>query len=151
MTGSQGEMRGALELAPTASRIVLVLAAILLARIGSRYIVDPVGAMAADGITLHSVRAMAVARVGLGAFPLAIAIFALGSVFASRALMAATSLIATVMVTALVVRVVDIAFDGGLDANRAPLAGESVFLILSVVALVWNSANRWTFGRAERD
>jgi hypothetical protein len=142
VSSSQADLHRALRLAPHASRIVLVLAAILLARIGSRYIIDPAGALKPDGIAVLSEHATTVARVGLGAFPLAIAIYALGSVLVSRALMAATSLIAVVMATALVVRITEIVGHGGIAGNPGPLIGESVFLVLSSVALVWNVASR---------
>ena len=141
MSSAKADIRGALRLAPHASRIVLVLAAILLARIGSRYILDPVGALVPDGIAVQSPHAMTVARVGLGAFPVAIALFALGSVLVSRALTAATSLVAIVMATALALRIAAIATHGSVAGNTGPLIGESVFLVLSAIALVWNIAN----------
>jgi len=147
MTSSGAEFHRALRLAPHVSRIVLVLVAILLFRIGSRYILDPAGALSPDGIVLRSASAMTVARVGLGAFPLAIAIFALGSVFVSRALTAATSLVAIVMATALTVRVADIARHSGIAGNRGPLIGEGLFLALSLIALAWTAASRWILGR----
>ena len=150
MNSARTDTHGALGLAPHASRIVLVLAAFLLARIGSRYILDPAGALAPDGITVQSTHAMTVARVGLGAFPVAIAIFALGSVFASRALTAATSLVAIVMATALAVRITDVVSHGGITGNPGPLIGESVFLTLSLIALAWTAASRSILGRAGR-
>ena len=124
--------------APYALRIVLVLAAILLARIGGRYIVDPVGAVARDGIILQSTAAITAIRVSFGAFPLAAAIFGLGSVFVSRALTAGVALVATVMATALSVRVYDFASQGTLPSNLGPIVGEGVLLVLAMVALAWD-------------
>ena len=62
--------------APWLSRLILLWPSIILAVIGIRGVVDPVKFGAAQGIVFRTSEAVAIGRVGLGAFPLGCGIFA---------------------------------------------------------------------------
>ena len=61
---------------PWISRIALALTTLVFTIIGIRYIVDSVSAAAATSAILSTPLAATTTRIGFGAFPLAIAIFA---------------------------------------------------------------------------
>ena len=128
--------------APYVTRGVLALAALLLALIAARVLVDPVKTLAAYQITLGSSHALAAARVSFGAFPLAIAISVAGSAIRSRYVPMGIVLVLITMVTALVVRAATVLASGGLAENIGPLVGESVLLGLSLAALALEAARR---------
>src|SRR5262249_43614555 len=125
------------------ARTVLVLGATLLGTIALRAIVDPVGTAAHNQIFLRSDFAVTVQQVGFGAFPLAAALFALGSAFSRKSLAGGLTLVAALVLTAVLVRLYGILQHGGLALNLRPLAGEFTLGILSLVAL-WLERRRKT-------
>ena len=122
-------------LSPLFSRAVLVLVSILLAAIASRYLFDPVSAAANVHMLLGSPNAAMQARIGLGAFPLAIAIFAFGCGVTGRMALPALVFIAVLMTTVLAVRVAGAEMSGFAGLDKAPFIGEAVFIFLSALAI----------------
>jgi hypothetical protein len=126
--------------APWINRLVLAAATLIFMRIGLRYIADPVQASAATGVALSSGLAATTTRVGFGAFPLAFAIFSFASMLSTRRLAAGVSLVATVVATAIVVRLFSIAADGAVPESLRLFVPEAVILLLAVSGLVLEAA-----------
>lgn len=122
-------------LSPYFARTVLVLGAALLGSIALHSIIDPVGTAAHNQVWLRSDFAITVQQVGFGAFPLGAALFALGSAFSRKSLAGGLTLVAALVLTAVVVRLYGILEHGGLAPNLRPLAGEFTLGILSLMAL----------------
>ena len=128
--------------APWINRFVLLGATIIFSMIGLRYITDPVHAAAATGVTFNSALASTTTRVGSGAFPLGLAIFTFACLFSTQRLLVGVSLIATVITTAIVVRIVGVVVDGpALDSTRLFIP-EGIMLILAVAGMVLETARR---------
>jgi len=122
-------------LSPYFARTVLVLGAALLGMIALHSIIDPVGTAAHNQITLRSDFAVTVQQVGFGAFPLGAALFALGSAFSRKSLAGGLTLVAALVLTAVLVRLYGILEHGGLALNLRPLAGEFTLGALRLMAL----------------
>lgn len=128
--------------APWINRFVLLGATLIFSVIGLRYIADPVHTAAATGVTFNSALASTTTRVGSGAFPLGLAIFTFACLISARRLLVGVSLIATVITTAIVVRIVGVVVDGpALDSTRLFIP-EGIMLILAVVGMVLETARR---------
>src|SRR5947209_5299765 len=93
-------------------RAVLMAAGSIFTMIGIRYVSDPVRASAATGVTLHTALAATVTRVGFGGFPLAFAAFSFGCLLSARRRRAGVALVATVMASAIAVRLYSLTVDG---------------------------------------
>jgi hypothetical protein len=126
--------------APWVNRLVLLAATVLFTVIGVRYIADPVHAAAATGTSLHSGFATTTARIGFGAFPLSFALFSLGCLLSSRRLVAGVSLVATVVITVMAVRLFSLTADGPVAESTRLFAPEAVILLLSVSGLLLEAA-----------
>ena len=122
--------------APWIHRIVLTAATAIFGAIGMRYIADPVQAAAATGATLHTALAATTARIGFGAFPLGIAVFTLTSLFSTRRLVPAVRLVATLITSAIIVRVIGMIADGAAPASSKLFIPEGVILALSLTGLL---------------
>jgi hypothetical protein len=127
-------------LAPHFARLVLLFQAVVLTLIASRILLDPVGASAKAQISLGSPLAMVVAQIGFGAFPLAAAIFVAVCALSARMLRAGLTFVLILDLTALAVRLHAMLPAGGFAQNRGPLIGETVFSVLAVAALIWQSS-----------
>jgi Domain of unknown function (DUF4345) len=121
--------------APWFSRVVLLVATLVLALIGRKFITDPVGAAAASTMVLGSPLAITNMRASFGAFPLGCAIFTLTCVVLARRRITGLYFVATVIGTALAVRLYGVVTDGTLAASVPVLVAEAVLVILSVAAL----------------
>jgi hypothetical protein len=128
--------------APWISRIVLLGASVVFSMIGLRYITDPIQASAATGISLGSALAATTTRVGSGAFPLGFAIFTFACLISRRRLLTGASLVATVVTTAIVVRIFGMVADGPAPASTRLFIPEAVMLTLSVAGIVFELARR---------
>src|SRR5689334_18231540 len=84
--GRRDSMRTLLRFSPWINRLVLAAATLIFTMISLRYIIDPVRASAATGVSLNSGLAVTTTRVGFGGFPLAFAIFSLVCLFSTRRL-----------------------------------------------------------------
>jgi hypothetical protein len=122
--------------APWIQRIVLAAATFVFGVIGTRYVADPVQAATATGATLNTAFAVTTTRVGFGAFPLGVAIFTVTSLFSTRRLVPAVQLVATLVTSAIVVRVIGIIADGAVPASSKLFIPEGVILLLSLTGLL---------------
>jgi hypothetical protein len=127
-------------LSPHFARLVLLFQAVVLTLIGSRVLFDPIGASAKVQIGLGSPLAIVVAQVGFGAFPLAAAIFVAVCALSARTLRAGLAFVLIFDITALAVRLHAMLPAGGVVQNRGPLIGESVFSVLALAGLIWQSS-----------
>jgi len=110
--------------------------------IGLRYVADPVGASAATGVTLTSGLAVTTTRIGFGAFPLGFAIFSLVCLLSTRRLITGVSLVATVISTAIVVRLFSIVADGVVPQSLRLFVPETVILLLAFTGLLLEAARK---------
>jgi hypothetical protein len=122
-------------LAPWLNRVVLALSVLVFARIGLRYLVDPVGAEAAVGGTLAAPMAITTARIGLGGFPIALALFNLTCLFSRRRFSAGVKLVAIVAFTAMAVRLYSAIVDGAVPQSTKLFLPESFIFIAALTAL----------------
>jgi hypothetical protein len=122
--------------APWIQRIVLAAATFVFGAIGMRYVADPVQAATATGATLNTAFAVTTTRVGFGAFPIGVAIFTVISLFSTRRLVPAVQLVATLVTSAIVVRVIGIIADGAVPASSKLFIPEGVILLLSLTGLL---------------
>ena len=134
--------------APWINRLVLLFAAFVFSMIGLRYIADPVYAAAETGVTLHSVLANATTRVGSGAFPLGFAIFCLACLISTQRLVIGVRLIATVVTTAIIVRLFSMMVDGSVPESTRLFIPEGVMLLLCVAGLLLEAARSRQSGSA---
>ena len=122
-------------LVPWFSRLVLLLATIILTLIATKFILNPTAAATAAHMTLESPLAVTNMRASFGAFPLACAIVTLLCLVSVRRRTAGLGFIAILIGIVLVVRVFGILHDGTLVQSRTVLTAESVLLALSVLGL----------------
>jgi hypothetical protein len=101
-----------------------------------RYIADPVQAAAATGATLHTALAATTTRIGFGAFPLGIAVFTFTSLFSTRRHVPGVRLVAILVTSAIVVRIVGMVADGAVLASSRLFIPEGVILLLSLTGLL---------------
>jgi cytochrome b561 len=121
---------------PIFARLVLLFQSVVLTLIASRVFLDPIGASAKDQIALGSPLAIVVAQIGLGAFPLAAAIFLLVCALSGRTLRSGLVFMLILDLTALLVRALGVLIHGGFADHRGPFIGESVFAALALTALL---------------
>jgi len=117
------------------SRAVLVVATLVLALIGRKFIIDPVGAATAATMTLDSPLAVTNSRASFGAFPLGCAIFTLTCRVMSHRRRTGLYFVMTLIGTALAVRLYGVAADGTFAASIPVLGAETVLVVLSATAL----------------
>ena len=127
-----------IRLGPWVSRIVLAGATFVFAMIELRYIADPVHAVEATG----SAFAVAAVRVGGGAFPLGCAIFTFSCLLSARRLLMGVSLVATVVGTAMLVRIFAVFTDGVAAARTRLFIPEAVMVVLALAGIVLESLRR---------
>src|SRR3569832_2010845 len=85
------------------ARLVILAGALLLAAIGSRFLVNPAAAGAPNAIVFGSPAALTIGRVGLGGFPLAMTIILLACLATGR-LLVGLGVLGTVLVVVPAVR-----------------------------------------------
>jgi hypothetical protein len=134
-------------IAPWLARIVLAGAAFILAMIARKFIADPVGAAAASQIHLGSALAMTNMRASFGAFPLGCALIAAGSLASSRLHLSGLVTVATVIGSALVVRLGGVLSDGTFAQSRTVLSAEAGLFLFSAVAIIAELSHRRFEGR----
>ena len=120
---------------PWFSRAVLLVATVVLALIGRKFITDPVGAAAASTMTLGSPLAITNMRASFGAFPLGCAIFTLTCLLLAQRRTTGLFFVTTIIGTALIVRLYGVMTDGTFAASIPVLIAETVLILLSGVAL----------------
>jgi hypothetical protein len=130
--------------APWIGRTVLAGATLIFSMIGLRYITDPVHNSAKIGISIGSALASTTPRVGSGAIPLGLAIFALICLLSTRWLFAGVSLVSIVATTAIMVRVLGLVTDGPAPESTRLFIPEGILLVLSVTAIILEIRRRRT-------
>jgi DoxX-like family len=138
--GKKEQMRSFQRFAPWINRLVLAAATLIFTTIGLRYISDPVGAAAATGATLNSALAITTTRIGFGAFPLGFAIFSFTCLISARRLVTGVSMVATIVSTAIFVRLFSIRIDGLVAESSRLFVPETVILLLSLCGLMLEAA-----------
>ena len=129
--------------APWVSRLFMLPPIFILAMIGVRFLTNPAGAVGEDmHLNLDSARAITHMRV-FGVFPAGYAVVLAFCFAAQERLRMGLSLIAFLMLTALLVRLYGISADGTLfqDEKRLVLA-EIVFFILAAIGVVLETLRR---------
>jgi len=121
------------------ARLVLLFQGVVLTLIASRILLDPIGASAKVQIGLGSPLSIVVAQVGFGAFPLAAAIFVAVCALSARTLTAGLIFVLILDLTALAVRLHAVLPAGGFAQHRGPLIGETMFSVLALAGLIWQS------------
>lgn len=121
--------------APWINRFVLLAGSFVFSMIGFRYIADPAYAAAKTGVTLHSALANATTRVGSGAFPLGFAIFCLACLMSGKRLVIGVKLVATVVTTAIFVRIFSMVVDGAVPESTRLFIPEGIILSLCLAGL----------------
>ena len=121
--------------APWLSRLILLWPSIILPVIGIRGVFDPVKFGAAQGIVFQTGEAVAIGRVGLGAFPLGCAVFAWWCVVSPRRIVTGLLFVAILMGVAVAARIVAIELDHAVGRNLNLLAVESVILAACLLGI----------------
>jgi hypothetical protein len=123
------------------NRLVLAAGTFLFAAIAVRYLAHPVAAGAEFRIVWGSAAARTIARVGFGAFPLALAVFLLGCLVSGRLLLG-LALLATVAVIVTGVRVLGLFVDGPAAFTLQVLKPEIALSVLSVFGVLLEARRR---------
>ena len=120
---------------PWFSRLVLLAVAYVLAMVGRKLILDPVGTAAAYNMTLGSALAITNMRASFGAFPLGGAAFALLCMVSAERRLTGLYFVALVIGSALIVRVFGVVADGTFSGSLQKLITEGTILMFSVMAI----------------
>lgn len=114
-----------------ASRTVLALTALLFARIGLGYVIDPLGSASPHGLQLASSEAVTIMRVMGGVF-VGLAICLAICLARTRTLVFGLALLAVVAGTILVTRLIGLAVDGAAPFTLQVLKPEVVVTLLAI-------------------
>ncbi len=121
-------------LASVLRRAPLIMMTVIFTMISFRNLVQPVHSAAAEGIAFTSPRGVAIARIGFGALPLALAILALASLVSARWRLAGLFMVLTVDGVVILVRTLGMWLDQS-SATAGLLAPEFVLLALAINAI----------------
>jgi hypothetical protein len=130
---------------PWISRFVLLAATLIFTGIGLRFLVDPQSAAAGRGIVLNSPMAFTTVRIGLGGFPLAMAIVTLACLISSHRHVAGVWMVMTIITTAIVVRLIGVMMEGAAPESVRLFIPEGVLLALCVTSLLLGQERRRGF------
>jgi hypothetical protein len=129
-------------ISPWLVRLILTPPTLIFALIASRYLFNPVQAATYVGISFVAPFGLTIARVGLGAFPLACSLFTLSCLISSRRLLTGLGFVATVMSAALVVRIFGMLADGTSKENLHLVVAEIVMLTLMLIGVALELGRR---------
>jgi hypothetical protein len=115
-------------------RAPLIMMTVIFTMISVRNLVQPAHSAAAAGIAFTSPRGVAIARIGLGALPLALAILAFASLVFARWRLAGLFMVLTVDGVVILVRTLGMWLDHS-SATAGLLAPEFVLLALAINAI----------------
>jgi hypothetical protein len=127
---------------PWINRFVLLAATLIFSGIGLRFIGNPQSAAAGRGIVLNSPMALTTLRIGLGGFPLALAIVTLACLISTHRHVIGVWVVMTVITTAIVVRLVGVVMDGAAPEGVRLFIPEGVLLTLCVTSLLLGQDRR---------
>lgn len=131
-----------LNLSPWLGRLLLLAAAALFTMISLRYLGDPVGRAAADGINLASVMAISRLRIGFGAFPLAFALLFAASIVIPRRTFAGLIALAMTLGVVTIVRLLGILVDGSAEEALKLLRVETILFVVSIACIFLERTRR---------
>ena len=131
---------------PWLARALLFAVMVLFTLIGLRYLSDPVGKAAADGIVLGSVTAVSRLRVAFSGFPLGFAVILFGCLISTRRLLLGLVALATVLGVVTAIRGLGILVDGSAAEALRLLRVELVVLTLSLLGIFVELARRRALG-----
>ena len=117
------------------NRIVIIAVSILFLIIGIKNISHPLQNAMESGIVLNSATALSVARVSMGAFPLAFAVILLTSLFFKRQIFGAILSVFIIIVITTIVRIASLQIDGHSDFGQKVLKPEIIITIFSTIGL----------------
>ena len=117
------------------NRIVITAVSILFSIIGIKNISHPLQNAMESGIMLNSATALSVARVSMGAFPLAFAVILLISLFIKRQMFGAILSVFIIIVITTIVRIASLQIDGHSDFGQKVLKPEIIITIFSTIGL----------------
>jgi hypothetical protein len=117
------------------NRITLLFVSVLFLNIGIRNTLFPLKSAVKSDITLSSATALSVARVSMGAFPLAFAVILLTSLFSKRAIFRGILSVFVLIMITTVVRIASLQIDGYSAFGQKVLIPEIIIAILSSAGL----------------
>jgi hypothetical protein len=129
-------------LIPWLSRLVLLAVTLILMLIGSKFVLDPVGAASASGITLGSALAITNMRASFGAFPLVCAVIIFACLISRRRHVVGLWMAVTILGGVLLVRIYGTAADDTFSESTRVLLVEAVLFLLAGAALVLEGRRR---------
>ena len=116
-------------------RMPLVMMTVLFTLIAGRYMLHPVQAAAAVGISFTSPNGITVARVGFAAFPLSLALLALLCLISRKRLLLGLHMAIIILAVVMLVRAVGVALDhSGLEGARL-LVPEVFMTVITLLAI----------------
>ena len=119
-------------------RVALLLPAMVMTRVGVRYIIDPVHAASSTGVSLTTPEALTDTRV-VGGLALTVVFVIATTVFSARRIRWGHATVAVMMAVILAVRLFGFAHDGTTLATgdqTVKTVGEIVFLTLNLLFLI---------------
>lgn len=129
-------------------RAPLVMMTVIFTMISARYLLNPIGSAAAQGIAFTTPGGVTVARIGFGAFPLALAILAVSCLISTLRLLSGLYMVFTVVSVVTAIRIAGIVLDHSAHEAARLLFPEFLLLTLSIIALRLESARRRLQGQA---
>jgi len=124
------------------NRLLLTVGTFIMTTIALRNLRDPIGATMPIGIVLSSPTAITFARVGLGGFPLGLAVALFGCLISTRRLLVGVSLLLAVIGAVTVARIQGLVMDGVTSYNVQRLRPEIALLILSTIGIALERRRR---------
>ncbi len=120
---------------PWLMRLLLLPPTVIFTLIAARYLSHPVASAAAQGITLNPGLGVTIARVGLGGFPLASALFVATCLLSRQRLLIGLSFVWILDAVILTVRVIGMHLDSTVQANMKLVNAEIGLLFITSVGL----------------
>jgi hypothetical protein len=136
------KVNGSSRIAAILRRAPLVMSTVIFTLIGFRYLLDPIHAAAAQGISLNSPGGVTVARIGFAAFPLFFTILTFSCLISTRRLLAGLYMVLTVIGVVTAMRILGIVLDHSAAETARLLAPKFVLLTLRVMAIRLELARR---------
>ena len=124
------------------SRLILLGATIIFTVIGLRFINDPRPAAAAIGIIVSSPLGATTLRIGLGGFPVALALITFACLISRSRHQTGIWFVLTVMATAIAVRLIGVAEDGIVPDSVRLFVPEGLMSMLCIVTLFLQQRRR---------
>jgi hypothetical protein len=121
--------------APWLTRLILLPPTAIFVLIAARYLANPIGSAAAQGIVLPPGMGVTIARVGLGGFPLGCAIFLVTCLLSKQRLLTGLTFVAILAGVVLAVRVFGMIADSTVQANLRLVRAEIGLLVITGIGL----------------